>query len=129
MRSASELIGTLEREAADFAVSTTAQTRLGIAVRSRAGGTVVWRDAKDRQPVLDALLKKGGEALGLVLVVDDDSHVTISSSLFEEHRGEVAARAALQNICRTWYEEILKRLQQCGDAKGIDFSNASELLQ
>jgi hypothetical protein len=54
MQSASELMRTLEEAAAEFAASTPAQTRVGIAVSVKEGGpvgdTVVWHDAKDRQP-------------------------------------------------------------------------------
>lgn len=40
MRPAIELIGILEREAAAFAATTTAQTMMGIAVRLKEGGPV-----------------------------------------------------------------------------------------
>ena len=39
MKPASELVAILEREASDFARSTTAQTRMGIAVRLEGGQT------------------------------------------------------------------------------------------
>jgi hypothetical protein len=131
-----ELIGILEREAANFAGSTTAQTKIGIAVRVKEGGpvgdTVVWHDAKDRQAVLEILLKNGGEPVGLIGIADYVSRVggiTIYSSLFEEYREDLAAKTALKKICLEWGHEIRRQLAQCGGTKAISFGDSSDWLQ
>ena len=129
MKSASELLEILESEAADFAGSTTAQTKVGIAVSSKMGdeyGHVVWQDEQDRQRKLEALMRNGGEALGLILVSDSvlvSGTITIASSLFDDHALDPKVSRAINRICRKWAYHFREQLARCGTAKIIGHTN------
>ena len=127
MRTAIEFMGILEKEAANLAASTTAQTRVGIVVQQDSepfGGNVVWHDGMYRQAHLDALLKNGGEPVGLIRIddnVSDEGKISISSRTFDECRGDSVAEMALWKMCRTWYHKMLDDLAWCfgDDVKGV----------
>lgn len=134
MKPASELVTTLEREASDFARSTTAQTRMGIAVRLKADetGRIVWSDSKNSVAMLEALIKSGGEPIGLIRIADNASSggkIMIDSSIFKEYREDLATKTALKKICRSWGDEILRQLSECGEPKATYFGDSCDWLQ
>jgi hypothetical protein len=124
MKTASELVAILEGEALNFARSTTAQTKIGIAVRLREDetGRIVWSDGKNGQAILDSLMENGGEPIGLIRVSDaiaTGGGITVTSALFGECVPDRAAQMALNKICRSWALFCRDQLAQSGSAKII----------
>jgi len=121
MRSVGELMGIFEKEI-DSAASTTAITRVGIGVRSKDGGTVVWHDPYDCRERLEVLLKNGGEPVGLIRITDNapsGGGITIEPSPFEEYREDPAAKTALEKVCFDVGDELRKRFTERGHTRVI----------
>jgi hypothetical protein len=121
MKQASELVAILEREASEFARSTTAQTRMGIAVRLIGGqpGALVWSDW-DVRAHLDSWTALGAQPVGLIRVsnaIATTGKFTVASSPFEEHASSPAAETDLYEMCRYWALHFRDELAWCGFTK------------
>jgi hypothetical protein len=132
-KSAVELIRDLDEQATDFASSTVAQTRMGVVVRAKDSGKIVWHDDQKRETELDTLVKDGWEPIGLIRVADhtrNGGKITIDSCLFEEYRGDLATKTAMKSVCRSWGDSLIDRLAQCGGhPKATYFGGPSDWLQ
>jgi hypothetical protein len=132
MNSTTELISMLDREESELvswldcddwnaycdalggADSTQPRIGVGIVVRSEKGGSIVWGYDKDRQAVLDSLVKDGGEPIGMIKVSRDDGKTAVESILFDEYVGDPSAKPALSRICREFGKAHLRERLEAG---------------
>lgn len=131
MTSTTELIQKLDFEASKLAKSTIVQTAVGIAVTSENKQGIVWSYDDDRQVALEALVKEGGEPIGMVKLSEEDGKIAISSSLYPEFFGDLSMKSTLKTICREFGNRLLERCERAagGPLKYRYFEDPSGWLQ
>jgi hypothetical protein len=105
MKTAAEYIAELETAAAEFALSTPANTKSGLIVRKDdETGLIIWAGLKEPVASLQALMQNGGQPIGFIGVSLDESSgkLKVWSSLLEEYGSDAAAGYTLSRICENW---------------------------
>lgn len=125
-----ELIALLDVEAEEFAESTSAETTLGIAVRSGEKEGIVWAHDKNRQAALDSLVEGGGEPFGWIRLTNDGAKVAVASAPFDEFIDDPTVRIALKRICWLLEPRLLDRIATMGKVKKVrHFEDPSGWIQ
>jgi hypothetical protein len=121
MVSTAALIALLDVEAEEFAESTSAETTLGIAVRSGKKEGIVWAHDKNRHAALNSLVDGGGEPFGWIRLTNDGAKVEVESAPFDEFIDDPTSRIALKSICRLLEPRLLDRIATVGKVKKIKY--------